>query len=73
MIRLGIDLGGTKIEAALLDDTGQVIWRHRIPSPQHHYASTLTAIGELVALADQAAANHGASSPLPHVGIGLGT
>lgn len=71
MIRLGIDLGGTKIEAALLDDTGQVIWRHRIPSPQHHYASTLQAIGQLVALADQAAVDHGASSPLPHVGIGI--
>ncbi len=71
MIRLGIDLGGTKIEAALLDDTGQSLWRHRIPSPQHHYSSTLDAIAQLVALADQAAVDHGASSPLSHVGIGI--
>ncbi len=30
---LGIDLGGTKIEAQLLDKTGHCIWRHRIATP----------------------------------------
>lgn len=71
MIRLGIDLGGTKIEAALLDDAGQTLWRHRIPSPQHHYPSTIQAITTLVGLADQAALNHGANGPLAQIGIGI--
>ncbi len=71
MIRLGIDLGGTKIEAALVDGTGQILWRYRVPSPQHHYPSTLQAIADLVALADQAAVDHGAFARLPHVGIGI--
>lgn len=71
MIRLGIDLGGTKIEAALLDDLGHVVWRHRIPSPQHDYPATLKAIAALVALADQAAADHGHPAPVPQVGFGI--
>lgn len=71
MIRLGIDLGGTKIEAALLNDAGQTIWRHRIPSPQHHYPSTLEAIAALVGLADQAAREHGANGPIAQIGIGI--
>lgn len=71
MIRLGIDLGGTKIEAALLDDLGNVVWRHRIPSPQHDYPATLKAIAELISLADRAAADHGHSAPIARVGIGI--
>ena len=31
--RIGIDLGGTKIEAALLDDAGAVRWRQRVATP----------------------------------------
>jgi fructokinase len=71
MIRLGIDLGGTKIEAALLDDLGNIVWRHRISSPQHHYPTTLEAIAELVSLADQAATHHGLPTPIPQIGIGI--
>ena len=31
---LGVDLGGTKIEAALLDAQGGFAWRRRIATPQ---------------------------------------
>jgi fructokinase len=47
-LRLGIDLGGTKIEAALLDVRGAVVWRKRIASPRDDYTATLSAIKTLV-------------------------
>ncbi|MEP7344521.1 MAG: ROK family protein [Gemmatimonadaceae bacterium] len=47
MTRIGIDMGGTKIEAVCLDDDGVVIARKRIPTPRE-YDGTLTAITALV-------------------------
>ena len=32
-LALGIDLGGTKIEAALLDADGGLRWRERVATP----------------------------------------
>lgn len=52
MIRLGIDLGGTKIEAAALSDTGDWLWRRRVPTPQGDYPGTLKAIVRLVRTAE---------------------
>lgn len=54
MIRIGIDLGGTKIELVALADDGQVLWRQRIPTPQGDYAATLHAIADLVRQAENA-------------------
>lgn len=45
---LGIDLGGTKIEALLLDTEGQARWRERVATPAGDYGATLQAIGRLV-------------------------
>lgn len=47
--RIGIDLGGTKIEGVLLDGDGVAIARRRIPAPRDDYAATLAAIGNLAA------------------------
>ena len=47
-MRLGIDLGGTKIEIIALDDSGQELVRRRIATPQGDYSATLHAIAELV-------------------------
>lgn len=47
--RIGIDLGGTKIEGLLLDTTGAEIRRKRIPSPTNNYVSTIRAVTDLVA------------------------
>lgn len=47
-MRLGIDLGGTKIEIIALMSNGQEVFRHRIDTPQGDYAQTLSAIVELV-------------------------
>jgi fructokinase len=48
---LGIDLGGTKIEAVLLAADGQELWRQRIATPAGDYDATLQAIATLVAQA----------------------
>ncbi len=48
MIRLGIDLGGTKIEIIALDASGQTLLRRRIDTPQADYPATLTIIALLV-------------------------
>jgi fructokinase len=53
-MRMGIDLGGTKIEAIVLDDAGSVRFRERVPTPQGDYAGTLAAIADLVARAERA-------------------
>lgn len=47
-MRIGIDLGGTKIEGIALDDQGKEQVRHRVATPGGDYAATLQAIAELV-------------------------
>lgn len=47
MIRFGIDFGGTKIEAAALDASGQFVARVRKPNPGN-YKDALEAVAELV-------------------------
>ena len=42
-MRLGIDLGGTKIEAAIIDDSGLFVCRERVSTPKE-YADILKAI-----------------------------
>lgn len=49
---LGIDLGGTKIEAAVLDKQGKVLFRERLSTPQGNYEATLDAINVLVTWAE---------------------
>ena len=63
-MRIGIDLGGTKIEAVALDVAGCERFRQRVRSPRDDYEGTLEAIASLVASAEQAA---GAAT----VGIGI--
>jgi len=49
-MRIGIDLGGTKIEGLALDDSGKEILRQRIDTPQGNYQATIAAIVNLVQL-----------------------
>ncbi|MDB5999358.1 MAG: hypothetical protein JWP52_1057, partial [Rhizobacter sp.] len=63
----GVDLGGTKIEAVLLNSNGAQCWRERVATPRHDYGGTLQAIAALVARA-QASMPEGL--PPPTVGIG---
>ncbi|GJL52679.1 MAG: N-acetylglucosamine kinase [Nitrospirales bacterium] len=47
-MRIGIDLGGTKIEAILLDESGCELTRRRAITPQGNYQKILDAIRQLV-------------------------
>ena len=49
-MRIGIDLGGTKIEGIALDDLGQTRVRRRITAPRGDYGETLRAVTSLVAV-----------------------
>jgi len=48
-MRIGIDLGGTKIEALAIDEAGVELVRHRVPTPRGEYAGTIQAMVDLVA------------------------
>lgn len=50
--RFGIDLGGTKIEIAALDASGEIVLRERTPTPKQDYDATLRSIAALVATAE---------------------
>jgi fructokinase len=47
-MRIGIDLGGTKIEMIALDASGHEIFRKRTPTPQGDYAATVRVLADLV-------------------------
>ncbi len=47
-MRIGIDLGGTKIEALAIDNQGKELVRHRVDTPRDDYDATIAAIGGLV-------------------------
>jgi len=53
-MRIGIDLGGTKIELVALDEDGVERFRRRVPTPQGDYRATLQAIAGLVRDAEHA-------------------
>ncbi len=47
-LRIGVDLGGTKIEAIALDASGREVFRKRVPTPKGDYEGTLRQIKLLV-------------------------
>ncbi len=64
-MRLGVDLGGTKIEIVALDDDGTERLRRRIPAPRHDYLATVTAIAGLVEAVEAELGTRGS------VGVGI--
>jgi len=52
-LRIGVDLGGTKIELAALDAAGAIRLRRRIASPSGDYNAIVRAIGDLVDAAER--------------------
>lgn len=65
MTRIGIDLGGTKIEAIALDEDGRTLARERIATPRDDYDATLAAIAILIERIEAQVASRGS------VGIGM--
>lgn len=47
-LRIGIDLGGTKIEGAAIDHMGAIALRRRVRTPTENYRGTLDAVVSLV-------------------------
>ncbi len=49
---IGVDLGGTKIEAVVLDAQGASLWRERVATPAGDYRATLATVAALVERAE---------------------
>ena len=49
---IGVDLGGTKIEAIVLDRASASLWRERVATPSGDYAAVLATVAGLVARAE---------------------
>lgn len=47
-MRIGVDLGGTKIEAIALDNDGKILQRRRVDTPRDDYDAIINAIVSLV-------------------------
>lgn len=61
-LRIGVDLGGTKIEAVVLDPGGRELGRRRMPTPAADYEATVHAIaGPLPARLGDAGSVRGAA------------
>ena len=69
-MRLGVDLGGTKIEIIAIDETGGEQLRRRISTPRGRYEGIIGAIAGLVREAEQALAAAGHAGP-HRLGIGM--
>lgn len=52
-MRIGVDLGGTKIEALAIDDQGRELARHRVDTPRDDYDATIAAMVDLVRRLEQ--------------------
>ena len=64
-LRIGIDLGGTKIEVVALGPDGSERLRRRVATPQGDYAATLDAVAGLVAAVERELGERGT------VGVGI--
>ncbi len=64
-MRIGIDLGGTKIEAIAMADDGKILFRTRHKTPQGDYPAILALLADMVRQVENAAG--------PARGVGVGT
>ena len=64
-MRIGIDIGGTKIEGIALDPAGSIVFRERVPTPAGDYVATVAAVASLVERIESNTNNTGS------VGIGI--
>ena len=64
-VRIGIDWGGTKIEALAMDADGRELRRVRISTPRHDYEGSIRAAAELVATIEREV------GPTGPIGVGI--
>lgn len=65
LYRIGIDLGGTKIEIIALSHAGECLYQQRVATPQGDYRATLSVIVRLIESLEQTLGGQGS--------IGIGT
>jgi fructokinase len=65
VIRIGLDLGGTKIEALALADDGRERFRRRVPAPRGDYQQTIRALLDVIAAIERDAGERGS------IGVGI--
>ena len=64
-LRIGVDLGGSKIEALAMDERGTELLRRRVATPRGDYVATVAAVAALVSDLEQQLGGHGT--------VGVGT
>jgi fructokinase len=67
MNRIGVDLGGSKIEALALDPSGREVFRKRVPTPRGDYGATLAVVASLVRDAGEGSVGVGMPGALSNV------
>lgn len=67
-LRIGVDLGGTKIEVIALNATGEALARQRVATPAGDYPAIIRTIRDLVAHAEDIA---GCPRGTARVGVGM--
>ena len=71
-MRIGIDLGGTKIEGIALADDGTELARRRVATPRGDYAATIRAVANLVSHVEREGAERNGVAHTPaSVGVGI--
>ncbi|MBF0250398.1 MAG: ROK family protein [Alphaproteobacteria bacterium] len=65
-MRIGIDLGGTKIEGILIDAAGHEVLRLRTDTPQGDYAATVRTVADIARALDERA-----GGVQPSIGVGI--
>lgn len=51
-MRLGLDIGGTKIEAVVIDNAGEIVYRERCATPKQSYGDFFQAVTEMISRPD---------------------
>jgi len=67
-MRIGIDLGGTKIEGIVMGEGSRILHRERVATPRGDYAGALVALAEMVKALETAAGTLGLSVGVGHPG-----
>jgi fructokinase len=68
-MRIGIDLGGTKIEGVILDHHGAEVGRDRVPTPHSDYGAVLDAIAALVVRLEDRGKRDAPGTQPPTIGV----
>ena len=71
-VRVGLDLGGTKIEGIALDPAGTEVGRRRVPTPRGDYAATVEAVAALAGQLERESVRRGEPSGSPAATVGVG-